>query len=119
MEANAIVLTQEQYEQMRESLKAELMNELEKLQPSTTRGIYTPEWIGVREDLESLLQSDYNNGCGHWYQNQQGLYAAFRLAFRKERASHFRFIEQGRMRNFYSELMALINKYRSGQDLTD
>jgi hypothetical protein len=117
MNPNAIVLSPEQYEQMRQSLKAELIQEMESYRVPTTRNVYSTEWILIREGLENLLKSDYNNGCGHWYQNQQGLYAAFRLAFKKDRVTNFRFIEPDRLSSFYTELMHLINKYREGEDL--
>lgn len=120
MNPNAIVLTPEQFEQLKESLtesvRTDLIQEFSQKQALYSKGIYTPEWIGIREDLEKKLRSDYNDGCGQRYQNQQGLYAAFRLAFRKDRASNFRNIEPNRLSKFYSELMALINKYREERD---
>lgn len=120
MNPNAIVLTPEQFEQLKESLtnsvRTDLMQEFSQKQSPYVRRLYTPEWIGIREDLERKLRSDYNDGCGQWYQNQQGIYAAFKLAFRKERVTDFHHIEENRLTNFYSELMNLIDKYREGRD---
>lgn len=112
MDANAIVLTPDQFEQMKAALKEEILAEIPSYERQTTKGVYSPKWIAIREQLEAKLCSDFNNGCGHWYQNQQGLYAAFRLAFQKERVHEFRFVDQEKLESFYIELIGLIEKYR-------
>lgn len=112
MEANAIVLSPEQFVQLKESIKKDLMSDLVKNTPTYTRGIYSAEWVGIRDDIQARLQGDLGTGCGHWYQNQQGLYSAFRLAFQKDRVPEFRSIDQKKLGEFYNELMQLIYKYR-------
>ena len=115
MNPNAIVLTPEQFEQLQENIKSDLLAQLES--QHKPKRMYCTEWIKVRTDLEEVLRGDYNDGCGQWYMNQQGIYAAFRLAFQKERVQYLNGVKEGRLTNFYTELMALINKYRDGQDL--
>lgn len=115
MDANAIVFTPEQFEQMKAALKEEILAEIPNYERQITKGVYSPKWIAIREQLEAKLCSDFNNGCGHWYQNQQGLYAAFRLAFKKERVHDFRFVDQEKLESFYIELMGLIEKYRGNE----
>lgn len=112
MNANAIVMTPEQLEEFKRNVKAEVIHELSKTGVPINRGIYTPEWISIRDELEEKLRGDYNDGCGHWYQNQQGLYAAFRLAFRRDSVKSLRSVKNGKLSDFHRELFELINKYR-------
>lgn len=112
MHPNAIVMTPEQLAALAKDIKADVMRELSKQETPYYQGAYSPEWLGIREEIQMKLQGDYNNGCGHWYQNQTGLYAAFRLAFRKEGIKNLRSVEGGKLRNFYTELFELIDRYR-------
>ncbi|MFU1797647.1 hypothetical protein ACM1RC_27535 [Paenibacillus azoreducens] len=120
MNANAIVMTPEQFEEMKRNLKNELIHELSKAAPPIQHErAYSAEWISVRDEIEHKLRGDYNAGCGQWYANQTGLYAAFRLAFRQDSIKSLRKVEHGRLMKFHNELFGLIDKYREGREDED
>ncbi|WP_337034730.1 hypothetical protein [Paenibacillus illinoisensis] len=113
----AIVMTPEQLEAMKASIKQELREELQKASVPAYSGVYAAEWLEIRDDIIAKLRNgNYGKGCGHWYHNQTSLYAVFRLAFRKPDVKAFRTIERGRMSSFYKELLSLMDKYRDNND---
>jgi len=111
MNVNAVLMTQEQFDHFRDELKKEIMEELNV--SSQSQGIYSDQWIAIRQSLENKMRSSYNDGCGQWYSNQNGLYAAFRLAFKKSKVANLRHADQNNLAEFYKDLMELIDKYRA------
>ncbi len=98
---------QEEYNKFIDQLKKDILTDI-KPTPA-----YSAGWIAVREDLEKRLRGEFNFGCGQWYQNQNGLYAAFRLAFQKDTIKDLRHIEDSKIQEFYDELIGLIEKWRA------
>lgn len=96
-------------EQVKIEVREEVLNEI-KGRIHRSKG-----WELVRNQIEERMRGDFNNGCGHWYNNQQGLYAAFRLAFQVQRIQELAQKDDDLIKKFHDELFALINKYREVQ----
>lgn len=97
---------EQQYEAFLAKVKADVLKEMEN------KCTYLSNWTVVREQIERKMRGDYNDGCGHWYNNQQGLYATFRLAFQVKRIAELTSVDGKKIQDFHDELFALIDKYR-------
>lgn len=95
---------------LREQVREDVLNELKGRIPQS-KG-----WTTVRSQIEEKMRGDFNNGCGHWYNNQQGLYAAFRLAFNVARIQELAQKDDEQIQRFHDELFTLIEKYRGNQN---
>lgn len=95
-----------QYEAFLAKVKADVLKEMEN------KRTYSSNWITVRDQIEGKMKGDYNYGCGNWYNNQQGLYATFRLAFQVSRIADLTSVDGKKIQSFHDELFALIDKYR-------
>lgn len=99
---------EQQYQSFIQSIKDDVIKEI-KPQPD-----YHPSWASVRERLEERFRSDYNDGCGHWHNNQQAMYAVFRLAFQQPTIKDLKNVDGERIESLHDELFRLIDKYREG-----
>lgn len=99
---------EEQYKSFIQSIKDEV---LEELKPTPA---YHPSWSEIRDDMENRFRGDYNEGCGHWHNNQQAMYAVFRLAFQQPTIKDLRNVEGNRIKSLHDDLFNLIDKYREG-----
>ncbi|MGE6516672.1 hypothetical protein [Lysinibacillus sphaericus] len=95
---------------VKDQVREEVLNDLKGRIPQS-KG-----WTTVRGQIEKKMRGEFNNGCGHWYNNQQGLYATFRLAFNVARIQELAKKEDEQIQNFHDELFSLIEKYRGNQN---
>lgn len=116
MDQTSIQLTPEQLAELTENIKKSVLVEISKLPVAQTDRVYSNGWVAARSKLENLFREGYANGCGYWYQTMTGLYAAFRLAFRKEKIMDLRFVGDEKVMRFADDLIALIDKYRAEID---
>ncbi|MYL44628.1 hypothetical protein GLV94_03135 [Virgibacillus halodenitrificans] len=97
-----------QYQNFIQSIKNEVLQEI-KPKPA-----YHPSWSAIRDSMEERFRGDYNNGCGHWSNNQQSMYAVFRLAFQQPTIKDLKNVDGERIKALHDELFHLIDKYREG-----
>ncbi|MFJ7407154.1 MULTISPECIES: hypothetical protein [unclassified Lysinibacillus] len=99
---------EKQYEIFLAKVKEDVLKEMEN------KRNYSSNWTTVRDQIEGKMRGEYNDGCGNWYNNQQGLYSTFRLAFQVSRIGELSSVDGKQIQNFHDELFALIDKYREG-----
>lgn len=103
---------EDQYQEFINRVKEDVLNEMKP------KGAFHPTWEHVRGQLEHRFgfDSNYNNNCGHHYNNQQSMYAVFRLAFQQPTIKDLRNVEGERIQSLHDELFELIDKYRRGNE---
>jgi len=101
---------EDQYQEFINKVKEDVLNEIKP------KGAYHPSWESIRSHMEARFRGDYNNGCGHWHNNQQSMYAVFRLAFQQPTIKELRNVEGDRIQGLHDELFELIDKYRRGNE---
>lgn len=98
---------EEQYRNFIKSIKEEVLNDMKP------EGSYHPTWEVVRQQMEYRFKNtNYNDNCGHHYNNMQSLYAVFRLAFQQRTIKELKNIDGERIQKLHDELFYLIDKYR-------
>lgn len=98
---------EEQYRSFIQSIKDDVLNEIKP------RGAYHPTWEQVRGQMEHrFIATDYNDNCGHHYNNMSALYVVFRLAFQQKTIKELSNVNGERIQKLHDELFALIDKYR-------
>lgn len=99
---------EDQYKKFITSIKDEVIEEI-KPEPA-----YHPSWSSIRDSMEERFRNGYNDGCGHWHNNQQSMYAVFRLAFQQPTIKDLKYVDGERIKSLHDELFQLIDKYREG-----
>lgn len=101
---------EEQYQNFINKIKDDVLMEMKP------KSAYHPSWNSIRDDMEERFRGNYNDGCGHWHNNMQSMYAVFRLAFQQSTIKDLRNVDDERIKSLHDDLFSLIDKYREGNE---